>query len=593
MSILEKARQTLDGWLNVAAGLGTPRDKVQSFEYSADGDLAHDVLDLAYEQDPLVAKIVEKPAAAMLRGFGISTDPTVQDDVNTWLDDWKVRDMLFEVLVWEALFGGSAIQLGIDDGQPHSAPFNPAYPYTITDITTLDRHMLSVRSWSNDANSVYYGSPESYSGLYTTTGHSVHRSRFVLFTGMPVSKRRRRQRDGWGVSVVQRCWDALRSYNANWLAAQHLMVDGSQGIYKIKDLFQLLASGNEHLTRNRIEIADQMRSVARALVLDKDTEEFTRQDTNMSGIPDFLDRNLVRVATAADIPVSILAGRAVVALGGNDDSSLRQWYDRCEGDRDTRLTPRVKDFMNIVFGAQNGPTGGVAPEWFDVEYDNLWQPTETEEASIRKTEAETLNILNSMGAINRFEARAVAKRRLQLEDDVNMPSVTESIRAQDSLMRADAASGAPGYCVWLPVGAADLNLPEGLPATDNLHITLGWFGSAKVDPKKLIAILDRLPTRELGISVAGWAVFDPKGCDKQPLVALIDSPAVQALHQRLMALCHGAGIYAPNEHPYVPHITLDYVDGDSVTIQKLPRQSWVQKRIELVQNDVVLYARDL
>ena len=593
MSLLTKARQTLDGWLSVAVGLGTTRDKVQTFEYYGDGDIPSQTLDLVYEQDPLAAKIVEKPAAAMLRGFRVSVDPDMQDDVDLWLDEWSVRDLLFESLVWEALFGGSAIVLGVEDGMSPQSPFNPAYPYRLKHLTSVDRHMLSVREWANEPGSTYYGSPLTYAGVYSTNPQPIHRSRMVLFTGLPVSKRRRRERDGWGVSVIQRCWDALRSYNANWLAAQHLMVDGSQGIFKIKDLFSMLASGNEQLAKARVEIADRMRSVARALVLDRDTEEFTRQDTNMSGIPDFLDRNLVRVATAADIPVSILAGRAVVALGGNDDSSLRQWYDRCEGDRDTRLTPRVKEFMQIVFGAQNGPTGGRMPNHFSVEYDNLWQPTESEEASIRKTEAETLNILTSMNAINQYEARAVAKRRLQLDEDAGTPSIAAAVRGYDSMVRADAESASPGYCVWLPVDPDDLRLPDGLVVEGPLHITLGWFPSLAVAPERLIAVLEKLPTRPIGVSVAGWAVFDPIGSSKRPLVALVDSPSVSALHQRLMSMCRGVGISAPNAHPYVPHITLDYVDGDTVTLPKTQRHSWVQHRIELVQDDAVLYARAL
>jgi hypothetical protein len=176
------------------------------------------------------------------------------------------------------------------------------------------------------------------------------------------------------------------------------MSDASQAVFKIKGLLASLASPNGQATmQTRMELIDMARSVARAIVLDADHgEEFHREPTSFAGMSDILDRGMMRVSAAADVPVSLLFGRSVAGLNATGEGDYRGFYDSIESERTQDLEPVLRRLITWVLSAKDGPVSGEIPD-FEIIFGSLWQPSAAEQATVEKTYAERDAIMVSNG----------------------------------------------------------------------------------------------------------------------------------------------------------------------------------------------------
>jgi hypothetical protein len=102
-----------------------------------------------------------------------------------------------------------------------------------------------------------------------------------------------------------------------------------------------------------------------------------------------LDRFALRLATAARMPVSLLLGQSPAGLQATGDSDIRFFYDAIKSNQQTSLRPRVEYLLRVLWGAADGPTSGKQPENWSFDFNDLWQLTDEQKATVRKTQAET------------------------------------------------------------------------------------------------------------------------------------------------------------------------------------------------------------
>lgn len=108
----------------------------------------------------------------------------------------------------------------------------------------------------------------------------------------------------------------------------------------------------------------------------------------MAGLPETLSALAVRLAAAADIPVTLLLGQSPAGLNATGDSDLRNYYDRRRSDQRSKVLPAVKRIVRLVFLSKLGPTKGREPKKWGIEFRPLWTPSLKEEAEIRKLDAD-------------------------------------------------------------------------------------------------------------------------------------------------------------------------------------------------------------
>lgn len=382
----------------------------------------------------------------------VEGDPEQSEEINDYIEGLNVIPRIKEALVWGRQHGGSGVLMGADDGEEDlSIPLDLDSIKTIRFFNTFTRWELYPMYYYGDPIAPKYGHPSIFYlqqlfglpqeladpsgqsggfqpisssivapninypdvGMKATPGgyagrtvdpisgkrvslissaqplRTVHESRFMLFDGIPVTRRVRVQNNGWGDSVFLRVFEVLRDFEMSWAGVCHLLTDYAQGVYKLEGLNDLMLAGNDGDVIARALLIDMTRSAARGIVLDaghgpdRPAESFERVATPVDGLSDLMDKLALRLAAAARMPVSLLLGQAPAGLNATGDSDIRWYYDRIKSKQNELLLPALKQLMKVIFATKDGPTNGKEPENWSIVFNNLWQLGNLEEANRR------------------------------------------------------------------------------------------------------------------------------------------------------------------------------------------------------------------
>lgn len=414
-----------DSWQNPFTGLGTTRDKVTQGSYWAPVRIQDAELISMFNGSDLAARIVEAvPKEMMRRGYTLELDVSSDDqeedpelaDEGTVEDNTKelqkngaklrLDELVTDAGVWGNLFGGALLIIGAQDGLSPDQPLNEDNISTIRFLNVIDRRFIYVRSYYNDPLSPKYGLPESYlvSSSVTGTGTPnagvvIHESRCIRFDGARTDILTRQQLSGWSWSLLQRAYDPLRAFENAFQSVANLMSDASQAVFKIQNLISMLASGEKGNLQTRMAMVDMSRSVARAVLLDAENEEFTRESTSFAGLPDCLDRFMMRLSAAVEIPVTILLGRSAAGMNATGDADFRAFYDHVATRQENELKPKLQRLYHLMARAKDSPFGGKDIN-FEITFAQLWQPSDPEQADIELKTAQKDQIYATIGAVS-------------------------------------------------------------------------------------------------------------------------------------------------------------------------------------------------
>jgi phage-related protein (TIGR01555 family) len=423
--MIETVKQRIrDGWENIITGLGTTRDKRLGARVTAVPPVAdYSRLEDLYHGDDMARKIAGKAPADMVRKWislaielgdpGVSgKEAELADDTLQALNDLDAKGKFREALTWAQVYGGAVIVIGADDGGGDMAslaePLNEDRIRSIKFLEVFDRFDLQIESEYDDPKDGLekFTRPKTYRIVnYSGTrganlsSQIVHESRCLRFDGPLTSRRRRIQNDGWSDSVYTKIDALLADFGLSWAGAAHLLSDFASAVFKMAGLADAVAGGEDNLVIERMILMDKCRSMVRATPIDKDDEEYTRQPTPVSGLPELLDRFMLRLAAAADMPVTVLFGVSPAGLNSSAEGDLTIWYDSVESRQETDLRPPLTRLIDLLFASKDGPTKGAAPEGWELNFNPLWQESAKEKAETRKIIAETDAIYIDTGVV--------------------------------------------------------------------------------------------------------------------------------------------------------------------------------------------------
>lgn len=305
------------------------------------------------------------------------------------------------------------------------------------------RYLVPDTYFEDPLNDENFGEPQTYR-VVTRRGATnvvIHRSRLLVFGGSHTSDEERDRLGGWDHSVITPVYDVLRMFDSVWKSAEHLMSDASQAVFKIQGLMSMLAGGQKDVLQTRMQLVDMSRSVARALLLDAEAgEEFTREASSFTDAQNMLEKFMMRLASAVDIPVTILMGRSPAGQNATGDADFRWFYDTIRTAQENELRPQLEKLVRLVMLAADGPTGGKEPEAWGLSFAPLWQNTPSEQAELEKKHAEKDKLYIDAGvvlpeevALSRYRpegwsADTTIDRELReemLEAEATMPAATD------------------------------------------------------------------------------------------------------------------------------------------------------------------------
>jgi phage-related protein (TIGR01555 family) len=493
----------MDGWANFLTGVNaSTRDKRQASIIALPQVFFQQDLEHFFRGNDLARRICTLPALDMTRkGYELDIDDS-DSDVKKGIHQYKKKlgwfQELFRLCVFSRLYGRCYVLVGVDDGQAQDQPVNFDNIRSIKYINVIDPWGLRVKDLQRDPMAPDFGQPETFyvnitspagtspvkSQLETTAeyGTIVHASRVLWLDGSLMTPFQARF-SGANINTSNLAWipdsvfvalySVIRDYDASWDSSAILLQDFAQAVYKIKGLGEMMAANGEQQVRDRMAIVDESRSVLRAMLLDAEFEDFERKATPITGLPEMMDRWLQRVSAAAEIPIPLLFGSPTGGLNASDDGAYEGYYNLIQAKQQSDLEPVIRKFTKLVMNAQDcEATGGTEPESWTVCFEELWQLSAAEAATMRKTQAETdaIYITNQVVTPNEVAVSRFGGDKYSTDTTIDVDAHEEYQSQADEVKTAEATAlvaqhGAVAESATAPAPAPAPDLPGSDPVS--------------------------------------------------------------------------------------------------------------------------------
>lgn len=376
-----------DGWGSILSGIAGSRDKLSRTKFSTNVLLHHTEIAEILASDGIGAKVVKCVPKDMTRnGWTIQGDE--DGKLHKALKDLKVTAALTQAMIWTRAFGGALVLMDIADGKAIDQPYDPKSKAKVRGLKVFasPRILITTTDFSTDPQSPYFEDLERFEvqRLYAAP-FKVHASRCLVFKGDPVPDIMEQlgfdlSTRYWGMSTLQKVYMYLAGFGSFYGALGHLGQEMTIGKYTISNLDNLVAMSDWKSIKNRLKIIDEQKSVIHAVLLGKE-EKYERDSLTFTGVPDVLDRMMLIIAAAAEVPVTKFWGRSAAGMNASGEGDSRDYYDTVRSEQQTFLEPPLLKLCQAVNAGIGLP---VNPEEMSIEFDPIWTPTAKEQAEVQE-----------------------------------------------------------------------------------------------------------------------------------------------------------------------------------------------------------------
>lgn len=428
--------KVMDSLYNEATGRGMfERDPSMQNRIAPPPLLVEEECSNLYIGSDVAKNVINIPLDDIWRsGVILKTDDAQQtNEISKYFEDLGAWKALKEFEIAAQVYGGAILWPGISGGGRLE---NRLAPDAV--IKSIDFFEIFNRFEVNPLPSGITRRPEAYDILAgmdlanappgtTSAVHGLHESRVIRRVPITVSRRIALNRYmGWGPSFYVALWQAIRGYTAAWDSTEDLLRSFAQAYFKMKGLAELASTNGIDEINARLDAMLIAQSTMGLMLLDSESEEYGRQSTPMTGLPDLHDKYQARLSHAARIPQTLLFGQAPSGLDATGESDIRLYYDRISALRNQEIAPTVKALAQFCLRAQNSPTKGVVPD-FKVVFPPLWEATALEKAQTRKTNTEADYIYINAGVFTASEVRATRVEEATNTEIIPDEEVTEQL----------------------------------------------------------------------------------------------------------------------------------------------------------------------
>ena len=419
-----------DSWSNFTSGLGVSGyDKRMSTTFQASRVLTEQELNDIYRSEGLGQRGIEIFTEDMTKKpFTISGDP--ENLLAKELKRIKAYAKITECIRWALLHGGSIGVMGIDDGRFLDEPVDENNIKAVTHIKVFDRWRVTFAPSDlySDPNSLKYGEPEWYTifpistgaiqkpeeyyqSLQETAEHNrknpsmrnrytyglnsqmvnsfrVHESRIMRFNGKPIPERDRISNGGWHDSYLQGVYDRLRGLGSSYASLETVIDNFAIDVLRIEGLAGMISRGEESIAISRLHQIDQTKSALNTLLLDIE-EEFQRNFAAVQGLSEVMNTLILGITAAWGIPVTRFMGQSPAGLNATGASDMQMHYDKIGSMQKAIVQDPCEVLVRYIMLSKTSQFKGTEPKDWEIEFPSLYEMTDLETATLRKTTAET------------------------------------------------------------------------------------------------------------------------------------------------------------------------------------------------------------
>jgi phage-related protein (TIGR01555 family) len=188
----------------------------------------------------------------------------------------------------------------------------------------------------------------------------IHESRLIFFPGAATTNHARAYNQDWDHSVLQAVYQTLKSFDQMFASTDAMFADASQSIFKLQGLIKSLAEADSEgveASKTRLQLMDMMRSATRAIMLEAgskdgsgDPEESYEvvERATLGTLGDVIQHYYVRLAAAANMPLTVLLGMAPSGMDATGESDMILYFNTVDVYRQEALTPSILRIVNMI-----------------------------------------------------------------------------------------------------------------------------------------------------------------------------------------------------------------------------------------------------
>ena len=176
----------------------------------------------------------------------------------------------------------------------------------------------------------------------------IHETRLMIFDGEDVSDNQRVSNQGWGYSMFQSIYPALRDLTVTYDYVLRAIQEFRKSILKMDNVFDLLTNKKEDELIARLNILDATSSFLNRELIDKETEEFEYKSASLSGLADLVTKKELHYAAVAGAPLTFLYGQSPQGLTSSHKGEERIYYDKISVMQEDMLTDPLNRLVEYI-----------------------------------------------------------------------------------------------------------------------------------------------------------------------------------------------------------------------------------------------------
>ena len=328
----------------------------------------------------IVRRIVtQEPRDAMRKGFTVKgLDAEQQSDLDEFNERREFVSKFQTMREWARKYSGAALLMDIDDGQDWDKPVNFQKIKRLGNLTPLDRWELDIREYAHDLDRGVMYAPKAYF-MVNDNQREVHPSRLLVMQGIKLTPREQMQNNGWGESVINAVWKALRDYLTTHSYLAEAITRMTQGVLKMQGMEGALNGCDAEKTEARMEQLSFWMSALGDIAL-QEGESYEVVHRSLAGAPEAARVFFEQLVVETEIPITILGGQTPGGLNsGANAGEWQSWTSYLGGEQKRIYNPPIRQYLNVVLRAGNSPIE--MPERWDIEWPELYEPNLVEFSS--------------------------------------------------------------------------------------------------------------------------------------------------------------------------------------------------------------------
>lgn len=233
-------------------------------------------------------------------------------------------------------------------------------------------------------------------------GKEIHASRFLYFAGKEAPLLYKPSYNFFGVSTAQLVFEYVENFQKNRDSASELLNKFSVSVLKTNMFGALMGSGTSEID-SRIRYFVQKRHNDGVFVLDKDTEDFVKVETPLSGITDIVRQSLELIAAVFRIPAVKYLGISPSGFNATGESDLKNFYSLIESLQEKQFSDNLETVLKVL---QLNMYGEIDPH-ISFEFIPLNEEDSKIKADTEKVKADTLAVYVDRNLISPEESRKI------------------------------------------------------------------------------------------------------------------------------------------------------------------------------------------